>query len=90
MPEFNAQPDGFDDIDLQTGVVNEVADAGDIYGESESMEDLAGMPEGEKEVPELDNATTPEGPPVPESGLPEGWTMDQWKWYGQQWLDSQK
>ena len=20
----------------------------------------------------------------------EGWTMDQWKWYGQQWLDSQK
>ena len=90
VPEFNAQPDGFDDIDLQTGVVNEVADASDIYGESESMEDLAGMPGGEKEVPELDNATTPEGPPVPESGLPEGWTMDQWKWYGQQWLDSQK
>ncbi|RJU88433.1 MAG: hypothetical protein DWC02_01690 [Candidatus Poseidoniales archaeon] len=29
------------------------------------------------------------GPPVPEAGLPEGWTMDQWAHYGQQWLDSQ-
>ena len=30
-----------------------------------------------------------EGPPVPEGGLPEGWTMEQWTYYGQQWLDSQ-
>ena len=30
------------------------------------------------------------GPPLPESGLPEGWTMEQWQHYGQQWLDSQK
>jgi hypothetical protein len=29
------------------------------------------------------------GPPLPEGGLPEGWTMEQWKHYGQQWLDSQ-
>ena len=29
-------------------------------------------------------------PPIPESGLPEGWTMEQWQYYGQQWLDSQK
>jgi hypothetical protein len=29
------------------------------------------------------------GPPLPESGLPEGWTMEQWEHYGQQWLDSQ-
>jgi len=28
-------------------------------------------------------------PPLPESGLPEGWTMDQWKYYGEQWLDRQ-
>ena len=32
----------------------------------------------------------PNFPPVPESGLPEGWTMEQWQYYGQQWLDSQK
>ena len=24
-----------------------------------------------------------------EGGLPEGWTMEQWEHYGQQWLDSQ-
>ena len=29
------------------------------------------------------------GPPLPPSGLPEGWTMEQWEHYGQQWLESQ-
>ena len=29
-------------------------------------------------------------PPVPESGLPDGWSMDQWIHYGQAWLDQQK
>ena len=29
------------------------------------------------------------GPPLPPTGLPEGWTMDQWEHYGQQYLDSQ-
>ncbi len=28
-------------------------------------------------------------PPVPESGLPEGWTMEQWEHYGHQWLAKQ-
>ena len=31
-----------------------------------------------------------EAPPVPEGGLPDGWTMDQWKWYGHQWLEQNK
>ncbi|MCH1527497.1 MAG: hypothetical protein L7S49_04715 [Candidatus Poseidoniaceae archaeon] len=31
---------------------------------------------------------TPSGPPVPDAGLPEGWTMEQWNHYGQQWLDN--
>ena len=29
-------------------------------------------------------------PPIPEEGLPEGWTTEQWSYYGQQWLDSQE
>jgi hypothetical protein len=29
-------------------------------------------------------------PPLPAEGLPEGWTMEQWIFYGQQWLDAQK
>ena len=30
---------------------------------------------------------TETGPPLPEGGLPAGWTMEQWNHYGQQWLD---
>jgi len=26
------------------------------------------------------------GPPIPASGLPEGWTMEQWSYYGEQYL----
>ena len=29
-----------------------------------------------------------EGPPLPENGLPEGWTMEQWQYYGHQWLEN--
>ena len=27
------------------------------------------------------------GPPLPPGGLPAGWTMEQWQYYGQQYLD---
>ena len=27
------------------------------------------------------------GPPLPEDGLPAGWSMEQWTHYGQQYLD---
>ena len=26
------------------------------------------------------------GPPLPATGLPDGWTMEQWNYYGEQWL----
>ncbi len=29
------------------------------------------------------------GPPLPPEGLPDGWTMDQWEHYGQQYIDGQ-
>ena len=28
-----------------------------------------------------------EAPPLPDGGLPAGWTMEQWNVYGQQWLE---
>ena len=36
-------------------------------------------------VPTVQPETT-SGPPVPESGLPAGWTMEQWNAYGEMWL----
>jgi hypothetical protein len=30
------------------------------------------------------------GPQLPASGLPAGWTMEQWVYYGQQYLDDQR
>ena len=27
------------------------------------------------------------GPPIPEGGIPAGWTEEQWQYYGQQYLD---
>ena len=48
----------------------------------------------EKNVPSV-SPPAPEpavqsGPPVPPEGLPEGWTMEQWNHYGQQWLDNNR
>ena len=30
------------------------------------------------------------GPPIPESGLPDGWTLEQWSYYGSAWLSQQQ
>ena len=42
----------------------------------------AASPEPVYQAPEPVNT----GPPIPASGLPEGWTMEQWNYYGEQWL----
>jgi len=38
----------------------------------------------------LDSDFSPDVPPVPEAGLPEGWTMEQWAYYGAKWLEQNK
>jgi hypothetical protein len=46
-------------------------------------------PGAAKPVPEImpqSPQTTSTGPPLPESGLPDGWSMDQWNAYGEMWL----
>ena len=30
--------------------------------------------------------SVPNAPPLPETGLPQGWTMEQWAWYGEDYL----
>ena len=39
------------------------------------------------ESPEAPSSTQTSGPPIPETGLPAGWTEEQWSYYGQQYLD---
>jgi len=61
--------------------INEIAGI-DVVVEETSAEEVSEMlndDESQEEKPS--NA-----PPLPASGLPEGWTMDQWEWYGHEWL----
>ena len=79
----------------ESGFENEVMDeptsSEEMFSDDESIESIASM--GEEEEPVADEtAPAPaqeapaEAPPLPASGLPEGWTMDQWKWYGHEYL----
>ena len=55
-----------------------------------SIENMAGLPQSSMADVTLEAAesVTPpsSSPPLPPSGLPAGWTMEQWKWYGHEWL----
>jgi hypothetical protein len=84
---------GFDDIDVREGKLEQSTD---VMEESSSIEELAGLPpQSTAEDLAISNESPadleePVSPPIPESGLPEGWTMEQWKWYGAEWLSRQK
>jgi hypothetical protein len=83
---------GFDDLDIKNDDIS-TEDAG-VLEETASLEELAGMPEPSPEPVESTEAiaeamVAPEAPPLPAEGLPDGWSMEQWKWYGAQWLASQ-
>ena len=41
-------------------------------------------------TPEPTPATVLAGPELPPEGLPAGWTMEQWQYYGQQYLDTKQ
>jgi hypothetical protein len=87
-----------DKQDIVDEVESSVISADELYSDESDMSELAGIEvtgaetSGE-EVSEMladDSDMTEEKPsnvpPVPESGLPEGWTMEQWEWYGHEWL----
>jgi hypothetical protein len=84
--------EGFDDLDIKNDDIS-TEDAG-VLEETASLEELAGMPEPSPEPVEsteviAEAMVAPEAPPLPAEGLPDGWSMEQWKWYGAQWLASQ-
>jgi len=64
--------------------------ANSMYGGSQDLFKQAPLspPSPMEQIPEIPQV--PAALPVPESGLPEGWTMEQWQYYGKEWLESQK
>ena len=90
--DFTSEHDAGEDSIESENVENEQIDADSIYGDSSSIEDIAGMPQTQVPVEEVAVATPqPSQPPaqtapLPEGGLPAGWTMEQWQWYGHEWL----
>jgi hypothetical protein len=85
----------FDNIEIKGD--GELPETSEVLEESSSIEELAGLPEQEPtteevEVSSLEEVPQPEAPemsPLPAEGLPDGWTMEQWKWYGAEWLAKQ-
>ena len=81
--------------EIETNVIS----AEELYDDESDMGELAGIEMSQTETNEEDvsamlqdetQASLEEKPsnppPIPESGLPEGWTMEQWEWYGHEWL----
>ena len=40
-----------------------------------------------QDAQEINATASNKGPPLPDNGLPDGWSMEQWEHYGQQYLD---
>jgi hypothetical protein len=56
------------------------------YSKDENFESMAGLPSQPVQQAEPTPAKPAQAPPIPASGLPPGWTEEQWKWYGHEWL----
>ena len=67
--------------------------ANSMYGGTEEIfkQPPPTLPIQETSVEELSDEENiaSRAPEIPESGLPEGWTMAQWEHYGQAWIDQQ-
>lgn len=67
--------------------------ANSMYGGSKDIfQQPPPMPSSEENIIEdvVEEVELPSGvPPIPETGLPDGWTTEQWIHYGQQWINQQ-
>ena len=100
----SSKPDKYSDFDLPTSTVSQfsdpittpTADSGFGLYQAESIQPdpyAAYNPTPQPEqtsIPVAQPAPSQTlGPPLPATGLPEGWTMEQWQYYGEQYLATQ-
>ena len=84
-PKEEVEQKKTDVLFLESGI----QDSTNQFTDVNSMIDLPPIPLHAAAQPEIQQPR--QGfPPVPVEGLPEGWTLEQWNYYGQQWLDAQK
>lgn len=78
--EFQTTPslDSMDDVAAESASMD--------YSADENFESMAGLPSQPVQQAESSPVTPTQAPPIPASGLPPGWTEEQWKWYGHEWL----
>ena len=78
---YNMTIDGWDgeksNLNLELPSSDKVANS--MFGGSEEI--------FQQQPPQPESLETSEHLPIPENGLPDGWTMEQWIHYGQEWLD---
>ena len=80
-----------EDVGFEDEQMDEPSTSEEMFSGDESIESIASMgtepePVAEEAAPAPVQEAPAEAPPLPASGLPEGWTMDQWKWYGHEYL----
>ncbi|MBS71744.1 MAG: hypothetical protein CMO20_02165 [Thermoplasmata archaeon] len=93
MAEEIAKPSAVPDASKFSDDSDSESDESVDDGSNEEIEQLEheketqAKPEPEPE-PEITTELPPEAPKLPEGGLPAGWTMEQWTYYGHQWWDA--
>ncbi len=90
LSDYKMTVEGWDGGKIAEGDLPSADDiANSMYGGSKDLFEQPPPPVVSEPTPALETQESV-GPPVPDDGLPEGWTMEQWQYYGQKWLDSQK
>ena len=84
------------DVAQQEKAAEETMQIHDLNPTSEQvapMVDLSAYPHnsgilGEQSIMESHEMIESESPPLPSTGLPDGWTSEQWRYYGKNWLEN--
>ncbi len=100
QPSVAPDAGDFGDDDTTSEPPSEPSEGDEAEAEVESEPEPEPEPEPESTPPEpsmtapadesapASDELPPGAPPIPDGGLPAGWTMEQWVYYGHQWWDA--